>query len=378
MKDFWNQKFDRILIDKNVVESETALRFLDIFDDKVEVIDGPPKDLERGELSSDQFAQSKRQIYLTEFKGQFFKKCPGFHKGMACCNYFVLNLGFQCDMDCSYCYLQSFLNSNYLTVYTNIEDALKELANFEQLKDQPVRVGTGEVIDSLSLDPITLYSRKLIDFFKDYPQWHLEFKTKSDQVDQFLDCDHAGNVIVSWSINPPYVIDSEEHGTAKFEQRLQAAEKCLDKGFRLSFHIDPMIWHPEWKENYAFLVDEISRRFTPRDIPIMSVGALRFQPEQKNMMRERFGMKSWVNKAETFKSQDGKLRYDYEVRKQMFDFILKRFKDKNPAWKIFMCMETPETWVDTFGHTPFKEKELKPFFQPIRKQGRPGTSYSTS
>lgn len=363
---FWNKKFDKILIDNDVKNSPTALRFIEIFENKVDFIDGPPENLEKGNLTASQFSQSKRQIYLTQFKGQFFKKCPGFHKGLACCNYFVLNLGFQCDMDCSYCYLQSFINSNYLTVYTNIEDALEELKSFDHLKGQPVRIGTGEVIDSLSLDPITLYSRKLIDFFKDYPTWRLEFKTKSAFVEQFLDCDHSDNIIVSWSINPQNIIEQEEHGTASFDERLTAAEKCVEKGFQLSFHIDPMIWHPEWKENYSHLAQEITKRFQPHQIPYLSVGALRYQPEQKNIMRERFGMNSFVNQAETFPSQDGKLRYDYNLRKEMFDHVLSQFKKNNPAWKVFMCMETPETWVDTFGHTPHKEKPLKELFQPIR------------
>lgn len=366
MNSFWQNKFDKILIDEKVADSKTSLRFMEVFGEKAQIIQGNPDDFVKGELSSDQFAQSKKQIYLTEFKGQFFKKCPGFHKGMACCNYFVLNLGFQCDMDCSYCYLQSFLNSNYLTVYTNIHEALKELSDFEELKKSPVRVGTGEVIDSLSLDPITLYSRDLIEFFRDYPMWKLEFKTKSKFVDQFLDCDHAGNVIVSWSINPPAVIDNEEHGTASFEERLEAALKCKDAGYQISFHIDPMIWHPEWKESYAYLVDKIIENFSPKIIPYLSVGALRFQPEQKNMMRERFGMDSFVTQAETFKSQDGKLRYDLDLRKEMFNFILNRFREKSSQWKIFMCMETPETWVDTFGHSPHKEEPLKELFQPIK------------
>lgn len=365
MSQYWQNKFTQVLIDDRVKNSATALRFQGIFGDKAIVIDGEPPDIVKGTLSANQFSQSKKQIYLTEFKGQFFKKCPGFHKGLACCNYFVLNLGFQCDMDCTYCYLQSFLNSNYLTVYTNIDEALKELGSFEHLAHQPVRIGTGEVIDSLSLDPITLYSRTLIAFFKSYPNWKLEFKTKSSFVDQFLDCDHVGNVIVSWSINPPNIVDREERGTASFYDRLEAAEKCVRKGFSISFHIDPMIWHPEWKESYSLLVDEITSRFQPHQIPYLSVGGLRFQPEQKNIMRERFGMNSYVNRAETFRSQDGKLRYDYRLRKEMFDFIIQKFRADDSQWKIFMCMETPETWTDTFGHTPHKEAPLKELFQPI-------------
>jgi len=166
----WKQKFDRIYIHQSAANSTVALRFQEIFQDKVQIINGNPPDFVKGNLSASQFSQSKRQVFLTPFLGQFFKKCPGFHKGMACCNYFVLNLGFQCDMDCSYCYLQSFINSNYLTIYTNIGDALQELEAFASLKDQPLRVGTGEVIDSLSLDPLTLYSHDLISFFKNYPK----------------------------------------------------------------------------------------------------------------------------------------------------------------------------------------------------------------
>ena len=362
----FQNKFNKIYIDQATTGSKVAQRFMNLFPDKCEVIQGPPPNYTKGELSSEQFAESKKQVHITNFQGQFFKKCPGFHKGMACCNYFVLNLGFQCDMDCSYCYLQSFINSNYLTIYANVDMALEELKQMEHLKGQPMRVGTGEVIDSLSLDPLTLYSHDLIQFFKDYPTWKLEFKTKSAYVDQFLDCDHAGNVIVSWSINPQNIIAAEEHGTASFEERIQAARKCVDKGYQVSFHIDPMIWHQGWEKNYKTLVDRITTEFQPKDIPYLSVGALRFQPEQKNIMRERFGMKSLVNQGETFKSQDGKLRYDYSLRQSMFEFILKGFRNHSKEWKIFMCMETPETWVDTFGHNPFHEEPLRELFKPIR------------
>lgn len=285
---------------------------------------------------------------------------------MACCNYFVLNLGFQCDMDCSYCYLQSFINSNYLTVYSNIEEAIKELENMKSLKNQPLRVGTGEIMDSLSLDPVTLYSRQLIEFFKNYPNWKLEFKTKSAFVDQFLHCHHKGNIICSWSVNPAPIIESEETGTAPLNKRLEAAEKCISKGFQVSFHIDPMIWHPQWKKNYQNLIKEISKRFSPDQIPYLSVGALRYQPDQKNIMRERFKMNNLVNRAETFLSRDGKLRYDSKLRQEMFNFVIKTFKNENKNWKIFICMETPETWIQTFGHSPHGEKPLKNLFQPIQ------------
>jgi spore photoproduct lyase len=358
------QKFDHLFIDENSRGSEVATRLIELFPpEKVKLVDQPPFSASQGELSAREFDRSKRNLFVTPFKGRFFKRCPGSKPGLACCNYFVLNWGLQCDMNCSYCYLQSFINSPALTIYSNIDSALTELREMN-LESQRLRIGTGETVDSLSLDPLTLYSHRLIEFFRDYPGWTLEFKTKSAYVEQFLDVPHAGNVIVSWSVNPEYIVQKEEHGTALLAARLSAAEKCRARDFQISFHIDPMIWHPEWKTNYGELVDEIAKRFTPGQIPYLSVGALRFQPEQKAMMRERFGMNSYVTRAETFPGSDGKLRYDSVLRRQMFSFVFERFKSHDPAWKIFMCMETPEAWLSVTGGSPFKSERLHDLFDP--------------
>lgn len=358
-------KFDHVYIDELSRGSKLARRFEALFPAaRITYASERPFSGSRGDLSAREFDRSKRNLWLTPFKGRFFKRCPGSRPGLACCNYFVLNWGLQCDMNCSYCYLQSFINAPALTVYSNLEDALTELRELAStgLAAQKLRVGTGETVDSLSLDPLTLFSHDLIAFFHDYPEWTLEFKTKSAYVGQFLDVPHAGNVIASWSVNPQHVIAREEHGTASLEQRLAAAEQCRGKGFQIAFHIDPMIWHPGWEENYRGLVDAICARFTPRDVPYLSVGALRFQPEQRMIMRERFGMNSYVTQAETFPAGDGKLRYDAALRGEMFRLVMDRFKENDPDWRVFMCMETPETWIKTAGASPFKDQALQELF----------------
>lgn len=357
-------KFDRVFIHRESLGSPLAERVRTIFPlEKIEVVEARPFAEASGELSAREFSRSKRMLYICRYPGKFFKRCPGSRPGLACCNYFVLNWGLQCDMNCSYCYLQSFINTPLLTIYTNLDDALSELrAIGVEASDQVLRVGTGETVDSLSLDDLTLYSHRLIEFFRDYPKWNLEFKTKSAKVDQFLNVEHARNVIVSWSVNPQHIIEREEHGTASLSERLSAARRCADRDFRISFHIDPMIWHPEWRENYALLVDEISSRFTPEEIPYMSVGALRFQPEQRAIMRERFGLNSYVTSAETFPGSDGKLRYDANVRQEMFQFVLQRFREKDSRWRIFMCMESPETWLKTAGQSPFRDERMEDLF----------------
>lgn len=358
------EKFEKVYIHKDSAGSQLAERLRSLFPAiKIEIVESRPLANVQGELSAHEFSRSKKLLYICRFPGKFFKRCPGARPGLTCCNYFVLNWGVQCDMNCSYCLLQSFINTPLLTVYSNLGDALGELrALGSDMKDSSLRIGTGETVDSLSLDELTLYSHPLIEFFRDYPKWTLEFKTKSNKVEQFVDVPHAGNVMVSWSVNPQHIVEREEHGTASLSERLAAARRCAEKGFRVSFHIDPMIWHPEWRENYGELVSQIATQFRPEDIPYISVGALRFQPEQRAIMRERFGFNSYVTSAETFPSEDGKLRYDSRTRQEMFEFVLSRFAEFDPRWRLFMCMETPETWLNSAGGSPFKDEKMHDLF----------------
>jgi spore photoproduct lyase len=362
-------KFDQIFIDNVSRDSQVSKRVQSLYPaDIIQFVDREPYSESKGTMTATEYDRSKRQLFLTEFKGHFFKRCPGAtqKKSLTCCNYHVLNLGSQCNMNCSYCYLQSYLNSPVMKVFTNIDKALEELKEMAELHpNQPFRVGTGEVIDSLSLDEVTLYSRQLIAFFKNYPNWILEFKTKSNKVDQFLDIPGAKNIVVSWSINPPAIIDAEEHGTARFHERIEAAKKCRDKGYRIAFHIDPMIWHPEWKKNYSYLAEELNRNFSAAELQTITLGTLRFQPEQKQMMRERFGMKSLVSSAEMFPSEGNKLRYDANLRREMFQHMQNELRRCNPALNVTLCMETPETWINTFDKLPSQMPELKEFFKAL-------------
>ena len=328
--------------------------------------------------SPEEFLKGKKQLLLQPFEGQFFKTCPGSSQktALTCCNYFILNWGSQCHFDCGYCYLQSYLSDPRVVLYTNISKAFEELdQHYQKFSHLPLRVGTGEVVDSLGLDPLSLMSRSFINYFREKPTWTLEFKTKSKEVDQFLDLPGSKNILVSWSINPQEIIAKEEKGTASLEERLQAAEKCLARGYGVAFHLDPMIAAPDWESLYTNLVDQLISRFQPKDIHTLSLGSLRFQREQKFIHLQRFGMNSFISQGEFFPSASGKLRYDQSLRNKMTETVVKKFKSHSPDWKIFLCMETPETWMASFGHSsPIKQDELKTLFRPLpAPQSKPQT-----
>ena len=368
------KQFQNIYIEKQSLDSEPAQRALQFFPkNHIYIIKDKSELKNLSKMSASQFNQSKKNLLLCAFKGKFFKRCPGARPGLICCNYFVLNLGQHCEMDCSYCYLQSLINFPFVTIYTNMEEALNELSEIAQdMKSHKLRIGTGELTDSLSLDDITLYSTHLLHYFKQYPHWTLEFKTKSANVKNFVNKEHRGNVIVSWSINPQYIVEKEEHGTASLNERLSAARLCRDKGFPVAFHLDPVIYHTDWKENYAKMIQKIISLFKPNEVSHISLGALRFQTEQRHIMRERFGMRSLVTQGEYFKSKDGKLRYDSQLRKTMFQFIFSQFKNHNIKWNIFLCMEDKENWLATTNALPSKIEQTKSLFnlQSVRTFSR--------
>ena len=52
--------------------------------------------------------EGKRELLLSEAKGDSLKPCPGTDRSYICCNYWVLNQATNCPIDCSYCILQYY------------------------------------------------------------------------------------------------------------------------------------------------------------------------------------------------------------------------------------------------------------------------------
>ena len=106
----------------------------------------------------------KETLRLLEFKGEFFKPCPGTNNYI-CCGYQILNIGTNCPLDCSYCILQAYFNKPSLRIFVNLENELSSIGKIiDKSPERIFRVGTGEFTDSLALDEIHQFSNLLADF----------------------------------------------------------------------------------------------------------------------------------------------------------------------------------------------------------------------
>lgn len=322
------------------------------------IVDRPPAPEPALFAPADPFGDEKRRLYLARHKGDFLKKCPG-SEGQVCCNYFVINFASNCPMECSYCYLQEYLVRNpALKVFSNVDDLLAEAdALLSRHRRFFFRIGTGEITDSLALDPYIGFSAEVIPFFAEQPNVLLELKTKSSRVEGLLPLDPKGRVVVSWSMNPQKVIDADEYLTAPFEERLSAARRCQEAGYKLAFHFDPMIEYPGWEEDYRAMVERIFSVVDHRRVAWLSMGVLRNTPGLKRIMRERFPATRLLS-GEQVVCPDGKTRYFQPLRVSMYRKMLRWIRAASPTVFVYLCMESREVWEQVFGFAPSCEKEL--------------------
>jgi spore photoproduct lyase len=299
--------------------------------------------------SDDPVKKGKTTLFLTRNKGAFIKECPG-TRSYTCCGYQILHMGTFCTMDCSYCILQTYFHPPVLQYFVNHGDLLQEL-NGVFLKKSTARIGTGEFTDSMIWDNWTDLSRQLVNRFSKQSKAVLEFKTKTAAVTSLKSLVHNRKTIVSWSLNTPCVIQSEEHRTASLSARLRAASTCESWGYPLGFHFDPLIIYDGCEGDYRHVLKQLFAHVSPENIVWISLGSFRFMPALKPVIKKRFP-DSKIIYGEFISGLDGKMRYFKPLRIELYRKIASFIKEYAPETTIYLCMEDDETWQKSLGFVP--------------------------
>lgn len=339
---------EHVFVDRAVSDHPTTLGILDRLSEvEVDVVD----DVKLLKQPRD-YSQAKRRMILTSHRGRPFKPCQGAGEGHLCCGYRTLDLVSGCPMECSYCVLQDYLSNNPVTtVYVNLEDILAEVGGFlERNSRKFFRIGTGELSDSLALDPIIDYARTLINFFAAKPNAMLELKTKTSFVDHLLDLKHCGRTTIAWSLNTPSIIDAEERGTASLDERLDAAQKVARAGFGVAFHFDPIVLSADVDTDiieYSEVIDRLLDHVPVDSISWVSLGLLRYPPALPEHTRRAFPDTRIF--AGELVPAGRKVRYPRFMRGAIYRPLWERLASRLPTQKLYLCMETPAVWRGVDG-----------------------------
>lgn len=362
-----NTKIEKIFIHNHVANSPRVQQILDRLPDVSNQLISSTAEIDLIlKNSSDPYATSKKYLFLTNHPGKFLQNCPGMNSQYRCCRYLTIDVATNCDLDCTYCVLQSFFKTSLLTLHMNTNDLLNELDHFFSInKDQTYRAGTGEYSDSLSLDHISHFSKDLVPFFGSLHNGILELKTKTNNIQNLEHLSHNRKTIIGWSLNGIEISKKEEFKTASISERIWAAKKCQDWGYPVSFHFDPLFYTPNWKQDLSDTF-ELLESHIKKDIAWISIGSLRLNPGLKNKIQNRFS-KTTIYDGELFPSYDGKLRYLRPIRIEMYQFmkdkITKIWGNKAP---YYLCMEPVDVWQESFGWVNNSDHALDLYLQNNR------------
>jgi len=327
----------RIFIEKAARDSSLAKRFCRSFPkaESIEIrslkehVSG--KD---GPYSIKDYNRRCDTVFIVNERRDFFKECPC-TKGARGCGYHIFNLAFGCIYECVYCYLQEYSNGPDLIFPANLGGFFDRFSSY---KRPGMRIGTGEFSDSLMLDDLTEYSASLVDFFGRHQGVTFELKTKSANIGNLLKIKHAGNCVVSWSLNPQKIIDENEFYTATLTERLNSAARCARAGYRVGFHFDPVIYYKDWHKAYLGTVEMLFDKIKPQHIAWISIGTLRFNPRLKKIMEMRFPGAKLLD-GELLPGYDNKLRYPCSIRRNVYETMIKTMRKHCKKLPIYLCME---------------------------------------
>jgi spore photoproduct lyase len=314
-----------------------------------EIVTDPKKMFQALLCSDDPVHAGKQALYLTQNRGAFIRNCPG-TRAYQCCGYKILHIGSFCNMDCSYCILQSYFHPPLLQYFVNKNDLLKELAQLFAEKTVS-RVGTGEFTDSLIWEAWSDLNCELIETFSEQNRAVLELKTKTTAIDRLQRLRHNRKTILSWSLNSSGIIRSEERHTASLSARLKAAARCQDWGYPLGFHFDPLVLYEGCEKDYRRVIQQLFACVSAENIAWISLGSFRFMPSLKPVIQKRFpGSK--IIYGEFISGLDAKMRYFQPLRVRLYRNVVEWIRAHAPQVLIYLCMESDDVWKRSFGFSP--------------------------
>jgi spore photoproduct lyase len=348
----------KVVVESAVKRTTFVLRILKSFPHAVVDFVDDANDFLNAVTLDENKSKWQNTILLAKQRGPFLRYCPGTQKHI-CCMYYNLDVAAGCDLNCTYCVLQGYINNPVKIFYCNLDDMYSELDNLLlKFSKQFYRIGSGELSDSLTFDHFTGLGEELVEYFSDKHNAIIELKTKNVNIENLLGKKHNRRAVISWSMNSEAIWQSEESETTSLEDRLLAAKEIQDAGYRLGFHFDPMIDHENWQEGYRETVDKIFSFAKPENIAWISLGALRYPAGFEHVFRENHPDTN-IYLGELLPGVDRKLRYFMPIRIEMFKKMYNWVQSYSKDVCVYLCMENAEVWQKSFGWSPGSSARLK-------------------
>lgn len=296
-------------------------------------------------------AAEKRSLILAVKEGELVKQVERDLFRPTPNEYYIIH-SHGCPFDCEYCFLYDYLSHQRPTIFVNLPDILQSvktlIAATTSAAAPDLFFHAGEFSDALAYDHLTNLSQPLVELFAQQRHARLEMRTKSDYVENLLGLKHNGQTVISWTFNPAEIAERIEHQTASLMERIHAARRVQDAGYKVGLRFDPIVWHPNWQTGYCEMIEKIFSTLDPQKISDISLGMFRATPGLRRVIQHRV-RHSWLLAGEVVQCTDKKYRYFKPIRLEIYRAILGWIRAYAPEVKIELCMEAPEVEAKVMG-----------------------------
>ncbi len=262
--------------------------------------------------------------------------------GNACPNYWHFSPYGFCPYGCHYCYLAGTPGvwfSPTVKIFLNLEEILVEVDRTARHIGRATAFYLGKLQDGLALEPLSGYARTMIPFFAGHPYARMVILTKSADVDNLLDLNHAGRTILSWTVNAPEVAQRFERNTPDLTARLDAMRRCALAGYPVRAVVMPIIPVDDWRQTYGqFLVTLLE------SVPLsrITLGSICSYPQAQRLMELKLGSQNAISTLlgrGVTKSDDGRLRFSRFTREEVYQYLVGCIRRQRPDLEIGLCLE---------------------------------------
>ena len=249
-----------IYFEKNIGNYELGKELLQKYKDvqKIE-IENHNNIEEMRKKSNKEFLKMKRNLIIG------IRKTLKFVPNYKVSDYLVPYTSSGCIASCMYCYLVCNYNKcAYLRLFVNREQMLDKIIKVANEAEKELTFEIGSNSDLILENTITNNLVWTIENFKKAKKGKLTLPTKFGFVDDLLNLNHEGRVIIRMSVNPEYIINNVEFGTSRLKNRIDAINKLADADYEIGILIAPVIFVENWKEIYHNLIIELKERLNEK------------------------------------------------------------------------------------------------------------------
>ena len=278
--------------------------------------------------SNKEFMEMKKNLIIG------VRKTHKFVENHKTSDYLVPYTSSGCTAACMYCYLVCNYNKcSYLRLFVNREQMLEKIIKTANEADRELTFEIGSNSDLILENSITRNLVWTIENFKECKKGKLTFPTKFDMVDDILELDHKGKIIVRMSVNPDYIINRVEFGTSRLDERIEAINKLGEAGYKVGILIAPVIMVENWRELYLELIKKLESKISNK---VKKEASFEIIFMTYSFVHTKINEEAFPNSIKLYNKEimkgggRGKYRYKEEYRKEGEIFLKEKMKKYFP------------------------------------------------